>query len=488
MEEELIIITSKRIAKNTGALLIGIIINKLCTLIFFAFAVRHIGPEGFGKFTFALSFTAIFMILGDLGLNILAIREVAKDRALISKYLGNILVLRIIISSIVVGIIFVIITLWNHPPDTTKIVYIISISVFFITLSEALRWAFKAFQKMEYEALVNVAQGIILLGLGLAILYLDQGLIGLAFAHLSTSILIFCFSFLITVKKFATPKFKIDFKLCKFLIKISLPLGFMMILFAIYINIDTVLLSWLKGDTATGWYNAGYKLVLAIKFIPGVFALAILPVMSHFYKSSVESLEKVLRKSTQFMFLLALFIAILITILAYRIIPLIWGSGFSQSVISIQILIWGGAFAFFTPIATHTLIAINKQKIPAYIYLAGLLINVILNLILIPKFSYVGASISVLLSEFVMASFALFYIFQNLKFNPFPKQTLRILLVSLLTGILTWLIKDFNLILIIILVCTFYSGILLVSKGISDKDLKLMRQVLFLKELNHKRI
>jgi len=77
-QEDTIISTTRRIAKNSGALLTGIVISKLCSLTFFAIAARHIGPEGFGKYTFALSFTALFIVLGDLGLNTLAIREVAR--------------------------------------------------------------------------------------------------------------------------------------------------------------------------------------------------------------------------------------------------------------------------------------------------------------------------------------------------------------------------------------------------------------------------
>ncbi|MHA1291724.1 MAG: flippase [Promethearchaeota archaeon] len=460
--------------KNTGVLFLGTIVSKLCTLAFFAIAARYIGPEGFGKYIFALSFTGMFIILGDLGLNTLAIREVAKDRTLIKKYLGNITILKTILSAIIVGIIFLVITLLNYPSDTTKVVYIIGISVFFTSLSQALRWTFQAFQNMEYEALVNIVQGALLLGFAFLVLYLDQGLIGLAFSYLSTSILVFCFSFLITVKKFAKPKFEVSLSFWKFSIKTAIPIGLTAIFAAIYLNIDTVMLSLMKSDVSVGWYNAGHKLVEAIKVMPSMFVLAIFPVMANFYKTSIESLKTVFRKSIQYIFILALPIAIGTTILSYKIIPIIWGQEFIPAIPALQILIWSGALVFLSGVAGNVLIAIDKQKINAYICFWCLVINIILNLILIPKFSYIGAAIAILIAEFMITLLAFFFIFQKLKVSPFPPKIIKIIIASLLMGLFLWFIKDINIILSILVSTIFYFIVLSAVKGISLNDLKLI--------------
>jgi len=477
-QEEIIIGATRRVAKNTGALLVGNIISKLCTLAFFAIAARYIGPEEFGKYVFALSFAAMFIILGDLGLTTLAIREVARDRSLISKYLGNIAILKLILSAIAVGIIFLVITLLNYPPDTTKVVYIIGISVFFSSLSTALRWCFQAFQKMEYEALVNILQGLLLLGIGLTVVYLGRGLIGLAFAHLSTSILIFIFSFLITIKKFAKPRFEIDWDFWKYLIPTAIPIGLTTIFATIYLNTDTVMLSLMKGDAPVGWYNAGHKLVEAIKIIPSMFVLAIFPILANFYKISMESLKKVFRKSMQYLFLLALPIAIGTTILSYKIIPIIWGQEFIPAILALQILIWGGALVFLNSIAGWCLYAIDKQKIPMYICAIGVVINIILNLILIPKFSYIGAAIAIVITEFIVTLLSFFFVFQNLKISPFPPQIFKIIFASILMGVFTWFIKDFNIILVVLVSIIFYLGILFTIKGISKNDRQLINLII----------
>lgn len=477
-QKEIIINTTRRVTKNVGALLVGTIVNRFCALTLLAVASRYLGADGLGKYTFASSFTALFILLGDIGLNILAIREVAGDRSLISKYLGNISILKTILSTLAVGMIFLVITLLNYPLDTTKIVYIIGISVFFSSLSNAFRWCFQAFQKMEYEALVNVAEGGLLLGIGFLALYLGKGLIGLAYAFLLTHIIVFIFSLLITVKKFAKPKFEISWDFWKFLIRNSIPIGLAGIFSTVYLNIDTVMLSVMKGDTPVGWYNAGYKLVNFIKFMPTVFVLAIFPVISSFFKTSIESFRTVLRKSVQFMFLLALPIAIGITILSSKIVPIIFGEGFLPAVFALQILIWAGALAFLGGIAGNTLIAVNKQIILVNITLVGLLINIILNLILIPRFSYTGSAIAIVIAELAITFLLFLYIYKNLKVNLLSPKLFKIILASLLMGGFTWFIRDFNIILVILLSVIFYFATLIGTKTIARSDLKLVCQIL----------
>ncbi len=480
-QEELIINTTKRVAKNTGALIAGTIISKLCLLALFAIAARYIGVAGFGKYTFALSFTALFTILGDMGLNMLAIREVARDRFQIHRYLGNVAILKTILSLVAVGIIFLAINFLNYPSDTTKVVYIIGSGVFFLSLSQALRWCFQAFQKMEYEALVNIAEGVIMLGFGFPALYLGKGVIGLAWAYFLTYIIIFIFSFLIIIKKFAKPKFEIDFSFWKYLMKAAIPVGLATVFFTIYSNLDTVLLSLMKGDEPVGWYNAGYKLVNTIRFFPTMFFWAIFPVMSEFYKSSIESLKKVFRKSIQYLFLLILPAGVGTTILAPKIIPLFFGEGFEPAILVLQILIWVVVLISLSRVATYCLVAIDKQKITIYIFGIGLVINIILNLILIPKFSYIGAAIAIITAEFIILLLALFFIVQNLKVNPFPAQVFKVIMAALLMGLLTWFLKDFNIILVVSSSAIFYFAILITLKGITQSDLKLIRQIIPIK-------
>lgn len=95
--------TVQRIAKNTAVLYAAHIVTALLTLLLVVFIARELGDITFGKYSFALAFTAIFAVFLDLGFLTLIVRDVARDKSLASKYLGNIAVIKVILSVIVFG-------------------------------------------------------------------------------------------------------------------------------------------------------------------------------------------------------------------------------------------------------------------------------------------------------------------------------------------------------------------------------------------------
>jgi len=89
--------TVQRIAKNTGVLLVSQIASYILGFFFIMYTARYLSAEGFGILSFALAFTAIFAVFSDLDLSMLAVREVARDKSLAGKYLGNIAVMKVIL-------------------------------------------------------------------------------------------------------------------------------------------------------------------------------------------------------------------------------------------------------------------------------------------------------------------------------------------------------------------------------------------------------
>jgi len=273
-------------------------------------------------------------------------------------------------------------------------------------------------------------------------------------------------------------KFIIDFDFWKDLIRLSIPIGLINVLIIVYFSVNTVMISFIKGDEAVGIYSASYKLVEAIKFIPGMFVLAVFPVMSYFHKFSLKNLKKTLIKSIQYMCIIALPIAVGTTVVAHKIIFLLWGENFLQAVLALKILIWVSALSFVTTIINYFLIAINKQKISIYIIGTSLILNIFLNIALVPKFSYIGASIAVLLSQIAVLCLTVSYLYFHLKINPFPKEMIRILLAALLMGSLTYIIKGDSFFPVVFASAVIYFLLLFVLKGFRIDDFYLIKQII----------
>jgi len=119
----------KRIAKNTTALIIANITNMILGMLYGIYTARYLGAEGYGIISFSLAFINLFTIFGDIGLQQLMLREVARDKSLLGKYFGNILTTKIFLVLLAYTIIIVIINTLGYPESTIRIVYIMGISM-----------------------------------------------------------------------------------------------------------------------------------------------------------------------------------------------------------------------------------------------------------------------------------------------------------------------------------------------------------------------
>ena len=121
--------TVQRIAKNTGVIIAGDVVNKAIGLVIVIFLARYLGAAGYGKYAFVFAFLMFFGIIADLGINQILVREISRDRSLASKYIGNAVVIKFILSILAIASAAIIITLMPYPADTTTYVYIMSLTL-----------------------------------------------------------------------------------------------------------------------------------------------------------------------------------------------------------------------------------------------------------------------------------------------------------------------------------------------------------------------
>ena len=281
--------TIQRIAKNTGVLLVSQVASYILGFFFVMYTARYLGAAGFGILSFALAFTGIFGVFADLGLRQLTVREVARDKTLASKYLGNIAVMKVILAVITFGLIALFINLLGYPEQTIKVVYLVALSVIFGAFSGMFYSVFQAFEEMEYQSVGQILSSALLLTGALFAISRGVSVVGFASIYFFVSAVVLVYSFVVCVWKFVLPKVEVDRSFWKPTIKKALPFGLSGTFISIYLWIDSVMLSLMKGDEVVGWYGAAYRLVLVLLFIPIAFNSAVFPLMSRFYVNSKDS-------------------------------------------------------------------------------------------------------------------------------------------------------------------------------------------------------
>jgi O-antigen/teichoic acid export membrane protein len=471
--------SKKIILKNTIWLYSSEIISQLLSFIFVVLIARYLGDSVLGVYSFAFAFVSLFVVIFDFGLLLYSVREVAKDHTKTSKYFNNILTLRLLlllIAMLLPSIIILFIQKWSWD---ARIVWLAALAMFFNYFGHTFRALFQAYERMESEAISRITERVIALVLGIFFLSRGYGLVALCSVLVLSYLCYFLIISLTATKKITLLRFEFDFAIWKLLIKKSMPFWFSFLFMTFYFRIDTVMLTIIQNYAVTGWYNAAYKLVEGLSFIPYILVLAIYPAMSKFHHMAKDALKLLYKKSIYYLFALALPIAVGVTLLADKLIIFIYKSQFLNSIIALRILIWSELFVFLNYLLGHFLNSIGKQKMFAYSTGICALLNLFLNLIVIPRFSYIGAAFVTLFTQIINLS--LLYSVaskENYKVN-IPKTITKPVIAVLLMGLFLWYFNHFWSILILIpTAALLYFGLLILIRGFDTHEWDLIRTII----------
>ena len=461
--------TVQRVAKNTGVVIAGDLIFIAISLIVTIYLARHLGTVGFGKYNFVFAYLAFFSILTDLGLQKILIREMSRDESIAPKLIGNAYIIRSILTIFALVLAMIIITSMSYPADTTTYVYIAAFTLLFVSFSDFYATIFQANLRMEYNMFAKLIYKILSAGLILWIIFshgtLMQIMIVLVFSEMVKTLINYSFS-----RKFVKPCFAIDLELWKYILKESLPIALSSVIWVIYFRIDVVMLSIMIGDIPVGLYSAAYKLSEPLLLISGALMISLFPIMSASFKNSKDSLQKSYRLSIKYIFIIALPIAMGTTLIADKIILLIYGNQFADSISALQILIWALVFTSITPVLTHLLTAIGKQKLNTLSSALCAVLNIILNFILIPILSYNGAAIATVISSIIFFISSFYFVSKHIHVLPVHKMFIKPVISVLLMGVFVYHFDNINIFLLVFFAAVVYSVMLLALKTFSKED------------------
>ncbi len=398
------------IFKNTFWLSIGMGANKILGFLLLIYAARILGATEYGKFSFALAFISLFGIFQDLGLTAIVTREFAKETKVPEEEkkereeFHSLISLEILLSVIAFFLILFGSFFITPEPDIRKAILILaaygsmnSMIAFFCSF-------FQARQKMEYQTSPIIIQAALATVLGIFFLFRFPSVVNLSYAYLFASVAgLILIWILFNIKIFSL---KISWRGSvwrKFLL-MSWPVALMGLFGVLYNYIDSVMMGYWGMIAETGWYNAAYRIIFVVLIPMGLFSGSFYPVLSKFFRESKEQLQRVWNYQMQVMILLALPLMVGGIVLAPRLIYFFYPFSFSPSILALQILMVMAGLVFIYRPLLDVLIASNQQKSTFWITFSGALINILLNLFLIPKYRLYGASIATVVTYIIIIS------------------------------------------------------------------------------------
>ncbi|MFW0862336.1 MAG: flippase [Candidatus Komeilibacteria bacterium] len=469
-------ITTAKIARNTGVLTASLIIQKVFSFIYFSYLATQLGVTQTGLYFFVLSLVGICSVFIDFGLINALIREISKKPEEVNKYYTHAIITRLILAGIVL-VAFYLFTLFSSYDIITKQSMVIAGLIMTIDSFTLLFYAvWRAHHNTMWESLGNIIFQITLLVVGGVAVYLSKNIIFALLALLlasSINFLLAYFSSRLKLKlKFA---FNVDYVFIKKLLLVALPFALAGIFSRVYGYADTFLLKNLVGDAALGYYSLPYKITFVWQFIPLAAIATLYPAFTSYYTESKEKLSALWQKASVYLLALSMPLTVGLYIFAPVIFLKIYGIEFVPSSFALQTLILTLPLLFLNFPLGYLLNATGKQTKNTINIFIAMCVSVIGNIILIPHYSYIAASMMSIISTMVLFVFGMSYAVKIIKldylslFKDIAKITLSIIgMVAIILIIGSYL----HYLLTILIAGITYVAIIFITRFVSIVDIK----------------
>jgi len=462
------------IFKNTLWLAVAEGVTRFLKLILIIYVARILGATEYGKFTFALAFVTLFAIFYDLGLSQITTRELSQKQDKEKEEYPAVVSLKILFGLITLVLIFGGSFFITTDPIIQKTIWILAFYILFVNFSDIVYAFFRARQRMEYESLSKIIQALVVTVVGFLVILNFPSIVNLSYSYLFSSLIALIFILIFFHFKLFPLKISWQKSIWQKFLAMSWPLAIAGMLGTVYSQIDSVMMGYLGQVTQTGWYNAAYK-IIGVTLIPsGLIAQGLFPVLSRLFKESAEKLQNIWNYFTEAMVFLAFPIVVGGIVLAPRIIDWIYDPSFfptgKEAILAFQILIGTAGIIFLATPLIQILIVSNHQNKLFWVTLSGAVVNVALNLILIPKYSLYGAAIATVITYLLI--FSILFKFVS-KFTSVKIFDLKFLLslfgVLLASGVMYFfisqpLIYNLNILLSILIGASIYSVAFIILK------------------------
>ena len=388
-----------RVFRNTSYMLLARITTVVIGVATSVLTARYLGANGLGVLGFALAFTAILSVIVDFGLGTLATREVSRNQTLTGKYLANVVTMRLCLAGAYIVLIALLVNVMGYPQQTVLVTYVIAISVVISTLAGTVSAMFQAFQELQYVAIASLLTSIMLLVSIAAAIALHVSVIGFAFVYIIANAITLVYLCIAYSRRFKWEGPWVDWAFWRAALKEAWPMAALAISVMVYFRIDVVILSIFRGAAEIGFYTVAYTVSETTTIIPTMFMASLFPLISQIHENSRHSFADTCAKSMKYMFFLGLPMAFTVTLWATPAITFFYGSAFGGSAVALQIIIWAAAAMYVGIILGSTFISANLQKLSMKLTIGAVVFNITLNMLVIPRYGYLGASTTTVATE-----------------------------------------------------------------------------------------
>jgi O-antigen/teichoic acid export membrane protein len=383
----------KKIVKNSSVIIAGSVADNIINLFLAVYMARYFGQRGMGILSF-ISVSFFFIAIADsLWVRPIVIREISRDHKNTAVILGNGIIIKVFLCAC--SLVFFWVCLFAIRPAGEVIMpaLLMSVAILLSSVTSSYGMVFQAHLKMGACVVFNLINKMLLLAAMLVIAAHKGGVFDYCLYSLGIYAVTFPF-FKSFADRLSKPEFRIDLGLWRVIFKQSWPLALSVLFIFMYHRIDHIMLYAFKGENAIGLYSVGVKISEALSIVAVACVNSALPVLSGYHDTSPAAFKKLYEALFKYLLIFIIPVAFYCTIFPERIISLFFGGDFLPASGSFCILMWAEIFVFLGIVNNTILVAAHKQRIDPIFTGASALINLALNLFLIPAYGIKGAALA----------------------------------------------------------------------------------------------
>jgi O-antigen/teichoic acid export membrane protein len=418
-----------RTVLNASFVLGARVVSRLVALVMVIKLANFLGPDGYGRYTTLVAYSALVSVVADFGLSPLFTREAARDpdrqSAFLATLLSGKLALAVAASAIFAA------ALWAAglgglaAPGAAMLVL--------TSYATLLRNTFYARGRVEFDAIAILAEIAIQFTLILVGARIGAGVGFFVWAY-AASFGFTCAYSLVVIPLFRLGRISLgfDFRLFRTWLGLAFPFALGAFLTNLYFKADVPILSHFRPFREVGWYQFAYKPFESLQFVPLAVQAAVYPLLGVYHKEVGPRLGIAYERFFKVLVLLGWPLTVGTFVLVHPIGRLF--RLFPQSEPSLRILSLGIVFLFANSAFTAMLYAIDRQDLFAWATGIAVVVNVGLNLALIPLYGYLAASATTVVTEAAIAVAGWFFVARRHRL-PWVRLSWRVGLAGLLMGV-----------------------------------------------------
>lgn len=397
---------ASRTVSNAVFVLGARVVSRVISLVVVIVLANALGPDGYGRYATLIAFSALVSVFADFGFNPLYTREAARHSHELGDYLGTLLVFKVALAAIAL---VVLAAALNYGAGLGDLILPGAALLVTTAYANLLRNTFYAVGRAEFDAIAIIGEIAIQGGLILYGAHVHAPVAFFVWAYAGSFLFTIVYSLgIITIFRLGRIKPALDLALIKRWLPLALPFGLTFFLTNLYFRADVPILQHFRPFTEVGWYQFAYKPFEALQFIPLAIQAVVYPVLGVYFMTDPARLRLGYQRFFKVLVILGWPLSAGTFVLVHPIGRLF--RLFPESEASLRILAFAIVFLFANSAFYAMLNAINRQHLNAWATGLAAVINISLNLVLIPSFGYMAASATTVVTEAALCVFGWWFV------------------------------------------------------------------------------